>query len=59
MLFFFQEDPNDVDPKRKDVHVSDGEDKAQSVETLPPGIAVKFVMKDPWAQNIALWLSSS
>jgi len=29
------------------MHVSDGEDKAQSVETLPPGIAVKFVMKDP------------
>uniref|UniRef100_A0A8V0Y6W2 Polypeptide N-acetylgalactosaminyltransferase n=1 Tax=Gallus gallus TaxID=9031 RepID=A0A8V0Y6W2_CHICK len=32
-----KEDPNDIDAKRKDMHVSDGEDKAQSVETLPPG----------------------
>ncbi|KAF4793402.1 Polypeptide N-acetylgalactosaminyltransferase 2 [Turdus rufiventris] len=31
------EDPNDIDPKRKEVRGNDGEDKAQSVETLPPG----------------------
>lgn len=47
MMYSFQEDPNDIDPKRKDVRGNDGEDKAQSVETLPPGIAVTFVMKDP------------
>lgn len=46
-MYFFQEDPNDIDPKRKDVRGNDGEDKAQSVETLPPGTAVTFVMKDP------------
>ncbi|XP_008641520.2 PREDICTED: polypeptide N-acetylgalactosaminyltransferase 2 [Corvus brachyrhynchos] len=31
------EDPNDIDPKRKEVRGNDGDDKAQSVETLPPG----------------------
>lgn len=46
-MYFLQEDPNDIDPKRKDVRGNDVEDKAQSVETLPPGIAVLFVMKDP------------
>lgn len=46
-VIFFQEDPNDIDPKRKELRGNDGEDKAQSVETLPPGIAVRFVMKDP------------
>lgn len=46
-MYFLQEDPNDIDPKRKDVRGNDVEDKAQSVETLPPGIAVLFVMKGP------------
>lgn len=33
-----QEDWNEIDPiKKKDVHHSNGEEKAQSAETLPPG----------------------
>lgn len=43
-MYFFQEDPNDIDPKRKDLHGSDGEDKSQNVETLPPGISVIFIV---------------
>lgn len=35
---FPQEDWNDIDPiKKKDLHHSNGDEKAQSMETLPPG----------------------
>lgn len=35
-----QEDWNEIDPiKKKDLHHSHGDERAQSVETLPPGTA--------------------
>ena len=35
---FPQEDWNEIDPiKKKDLHHSHGDEKAQSMETLPPG----------------------
>lgn len=38
MSLFPQDDWNDIDSiKKKDLHHSNGDDKAQSVETLPPG----------------------
>lgn len=38
--FLPQEDWSDIDPiKKKDLHHSDGDEKAHSMETLPPGTA--------------------
>lgn len=38
MSLFLQGDWNDIDSiKKKDLHHSRGDEKAQSVETLPPG----------------------
>ncbi|XP_074079137.1 polypeptide N-acetylgalactosaminyltransferase 2 isoform X3 [Macrotis lagotis] len=65
-MTLFQEDWNEIDPiKKKDLHSNNGDDKAQNVETLPPGkvrwqdfnqeayVGVTMVRsgQDPYARN--------
>ena len=48
--FLSQEDWNDIDPiKKKDLHHSNGDEKAHSMETLPPGTAAASRARPAWA----------
>ena len=61
--FLPQEDWSDIDPvKKKDLHHSDGDEKAHSMETLPPGTAAASSPGQPWAAGggglpCPLWMS--